>query len=101
MRAQKAAIKIGNRNHCLNVLIFVFFLISPILIFLSPIAAKTENLEIRNNDKVKSIIDEYNSKIPKLMKKDCLPGLSITLVDKYGVVWSEVYGFTDRKKRNR
>ena len=99
MIAQKAAIKIGGKNHYLNVFILLFFLILPIQIFLSPQDAKAENFEIRNDVKVKSIIDEYKSKIPKLMKKDCLPGLSIALVDKYGVVWSEVYGFTDRKKK--
>ncbi len=99
MRAKKAAIKIGNRNHCFHVMIFMFFLILPILIFSSLTAAKAKNFEIRNDDKVKAIIDEYNGKIPKLMKKDCLSGLSIALVDKYGVVWSEVYGFTERKKK--
>ena len=99
MIAQKAAIKIGGKNHYLNVFILLFFLILPIQILLSPQAAKAKNFEIRNDVEVESIIEEYNKKIPKLMKKDCLPGLSIALVDKYGVVWSEVYGFTDRKKK--
>ena len=99
MIAQKAAIKIGGKNHYLNVFILLFFLILPIQIFLSPQAAKAKNFEIRNDVEVESIIEEYKKKIPKLMEKDCLPGLSIALVDKYGVVWSEVYGFTDRKKK--
>ncbi|UCE07313.1 MAG: beta-lactamase family protein [bacterium] len=99
MIAQKAAIKIGGKNHYLNVFILLFFLILPIQIFLSSQAVKAKNFEIRNDVEVKSIIEESNGKIPKLMKKDCLPGLSIALVDKYGVVWSEVYGFTDRKKK--
>ena len=99
MIAKKAAMKIGGKNHYLNVFILLFFLILPIQIFLSPQAAKTKDFEIRNDVEVESIIEEYKSKIPKLMKKDCLPGLSIALVDKYGVVWSEVYGFTDRKKK--
>ena len=101
MIAQKVAIKIGGKNHFLNVFFLLFYLILPIQIFLSSQAVKAKDFEIRNDVKVKSIIEEYNGKIPKLMKKDCLPGLSIALVDKYGVVWSEVYGFTDRKKRNR
>ena len=99
MIAQKAAIKIGGKNHYLNMFILLFFLILPIQIFLSPQAAKAKNFEIRNDVEIESIIEEYKSKIPKLMKKDCLPGLSIALVDKYGVVWSKVYGFTDRKKK--
>jgi len=99
MIAQKAAIKIGGKNHYLNMFILLFFLILPIQIFLSPQAAKAKNLEIRNDVEIESIIEEYKNKIPKLMKKDCLPGLSIALMDKYGVVWSKVYGFTDRKKK--
>jgi len=99
MIAQKVAIKIGGKNHFLNVFILLFYLILPIQIFLSSQAVKAKDFEIRNDVKVKSIIEEYNGKIPKLMKKECLPGLSIALVDKYGVVWSEVYGFTDRKKK--
>jgi CubicO group peptidase (beta-lactamase class C family) len=99
MIAWKAAIKIGGKNHYLNVFILLFFLILPIQIFLSSQAVKAKNFEIRNDVEVKSIIEAYKSKIPKLMKKDCLPGLSIALVDKYGVVWSEAYGFTDRKKK--
>jgi CubicO group peptidase (beta-lactamase class C family) len=99
MMAQKAAIKIGGKNHFLNVFILLFFLILPIQIFLSSRAVKAKNFEIRNDVEIKSIIEESNRKIPKLMKKDCLPGLSIALVDKYGVVWSEVYGFTDRQKK--
>jgi CubicO group peptidase (beta-lactamase class C family) len=99
MIAQKAAIKIGGKNHFLNVFILLFFLMLPIQIFLSSQTVKAKDFEIRNDIEVKSIIEEFNGKIPKLMKKDCLPGLSIALVDKYGVVWSEVYGFTDRKKK--
>jgi CubicO group peptidase (beta-lactamase class C family) len=97
--AQKAAIKIGGKNHFLNVFILLFFLILLIQIFLSSQVVKAKSFEIRNDVEVKSIIEESNRKIPKLVKKDCLPGLSIALVDKYGVVWSEVYGFTDRKKK--
>ena len=97
MIVQKAAIKMGDKNHCLNVLILLFFLIFSIQIFLSSKEANAKNLEIRNDVKVKSIIDEYKSKIAKLIKKYRLPGLSIALVDKYGVVWSEGYGFTDKK----
>jgi len=99
MRAQKAVIKIGGKKHYLNAFILLFFIILPIQIFLFSQAAKAKNFKIRNDVKVKSIIEEYKSKIPKLMKKDCLPGLSIALIDKHGVVWSEVYGYTERKKK--
>ena len=97
MIAQKAAMKIDDKNHYLNVLILLFFLILPFQIVLSPQGAKAVNFEIRNINEVKSIIEKYKNKIPALMKKDRLPGLSIALVDKYGVVWSEGYGFADRK----
>ena len=97
MIAQKAAIKIGDKAHYLRALILLFFLIFPIQIFLSSKEADAKNLEIRNDVKVKSIIDEYKSQIPKLIKKYGLPGLSIALVDKYGVVWSEGYGYTDKR----
>lgn len=99
MIAQKAATKIGGKNHFLNVFILLLFLILPIQIFLPFQVVKAKNFEIRSDVEVKSIIAESNRKISKRMKKDCLPGLSITLVDKYGVVWSEVYGFTDREKK--
>ena len=91
--------KIDDKIFYQKALIFLFFVIIPIQIFLSSQAANAKNFKIRNDVVVKSIIEEYKSKIPKLMKKDCLPGLSIALVDKYGVVWSEVYGFNDRKKK--
>ena len=80
MITQKAAIKIGGKNHYLNVFILLFFLILPIQIFLSSQVVKAKNFEIRNDVEVKSIIEESNRKIPKLMKKDCLPGLSIALI---------------------
>ena len=76
MIVQKAAMKMGDKNHCLNVLILLFFLIFPIQIFLSSKEADAKNLEIRNDVKVKSIIDEYKSKIPKLIKKYRLPGVN-------------------------
>jgi len=99
MIAQKTAIKIGDNNYYHKALIFLLFAILSIHIFLSSQEAKANYFEIRNDVEIKSVIEEHKSKIPKLMKKDCLPGLSIALVDKFGVVWSEVYGFTDRKKK--
>jgi CubicO group peptidase (beta-lactamase class C family) len=99
MMEQKTAMKICYDNYNHKALIFLLLAILSIHIFLSSQEAKANHFEIRNDVEIKSVIEKHKSKIPKLMKKDRLPGLSIALVDKYGVFWSDVYGFTDRKKR--
>ena len=68
MMAQKAATKIGAKNHFLNVFILLFYLVLPIQIFLSSQAVKAKDFEIRNDVEVKSIIEESNRKIPKRMQ---------------------------------
>jgi CubicO group peptidase (beta-lactamase class C family) len=90
--------KIDDKNDYHKAVILLLSVLLPPLIFISARNAKAQDLNIRNDVAVKSIIEKYNSKIPELMKKNRLPGLSIALVDKYGVVWHQAYGFTDRKK---
>lgn len=45
------------------------------------------------------IINEFRTDVPKLMKKGKIPGCSVALVDKQGIIWSEGFGTTDYKRK--
>ena len=42
-----------------------------------------------------SVFDEHRKSIAKGMTKDKIPGLSIALVDREGLIWSAGFGYTD------
>jgi CubicO group peptidase (beta-lactamase class C family) len=43
-------------------------------------------------------INEFRTDVSKLMKKGKIPGCSMALVDKQGIIWSEGFGTTDYKR---
>lgn len=45
-------------------------------------------------------INEYRADVPRLMKKGRIPGCSVALFDKRGIIWSEGFGTTDYKRKN-
>ncbi|MHA1481153.1 MAG: serine hydrolase domain-containing protein, partial [Candidatus Thorarchaeota archaeon] len=47
---------------------------------------------------VSKMITELEEKIPESMKESNIPGFSISIVDKDGIVWSKGFGHTDREK---
>ena len=44
-------------------------------------------------------INEFRTNVPKLMKQGKIPGCSMALVDKQGIIWSEGFGTTDNKRK--
>jgi CubicO group peptidase (beta-lactamase class C family) len=50
-------------------------------------------------------VEEIKKKLRKhiiaSMKKEDIPGLAISLIDKNGIIWTEGFGFTDRSKSRK
>jgi len=44
------------------------------------------------------LIDEYRRMIPEVMQRENIPGLSVAVVDKNGIIWTEGFGFTDEQR---
>ena len=42
-----------------------------------------------------SVFDKYRKSIPKIMAEDKVPGLSLALVDRDGILWAAGFGYTD------
>lgn len=47
---------------------------------------------------IPTIFDEYKESIPKLMKKNKIPGLSVAVLDSNSILWSAGFGYTDDTK---
>jgi len=56
---------------------------------------KRENL----NPRIEAAIDEFRASVPGTMKKGNLSECTIALVDKHGILWTEGFGYTDRKRK--
>ncbi len=41
------------------------------------------------------VFDKYRQSIPKIMAEDKVPGLSLALVDRDGILWAAGFGYTD------
>ncbi len=48
-----------------------------------------------------AIIGEFRASIPKLMKKESVPGLAVAVVDDQGTLWVEGFGYTDDDQKIR
>jgi len=46
-----------------------------------------------------TLIDEFRTSVPKLMKKARIPGVAIALFDRKGILWTEGFGTTDLKRK--
>jgi CubicO group peptidase (beta-lactamase class C family) len=44
------------------------------------------------------LIDEYRRLIPEVMQRENIPGVSVAIVDKNGIIWTEGFGFTDEQR---
>ena len=44
------------------------------------------------------VFDEYKQSIPKLTKKNKIPGLSVAVLDSNGILWSAGFGYADNNK---
>jgi len=53
-----------------------------------------------HQDELKAIFDEISGEISESLGKNNIPGLSISIVDKDGIVWSQGFGHTDTTKKN-
>ena len=49
--------------------------------------------------KIEAVIDEFRASVPEMMKKGKVPGCAIALVDVQGTLWTEGFGYNDRKKK--
>jgi CubicO group peptidase (beta-lactamase class C family) len=47
------------------------------------------------SDSIADIVAKYRQAIPQEMKRDKIPGLSISVVDDQGILWTEGFGYTD------
>jgi CubicO group peptidase (beta-lactamase class C family) len=47
------------------------------------------------SDATAAVVDHFQEEIPRLMKDEGIPGLSVAVVDDHGVVWSAGFGVTD------
>ncbi len=54
-----------------------------------------EYLRAGTSDKMQAVFDRQNQSIPKMMKESKIPGLSIAVVDREGVIWTAGFGYTD------
>ncbi|MHC4477088.1 MAG: serine hydrolase domain-containing protein [Planctomycetota bacterium] len=48
---------------------------------------------------MREIFDEYRESIPKMMAKHKIPGLSIAVVDRDGILWTAGFGYTDYNRK--
>jgi CubicO group peptidase (beta-lactamase class C family) len=46
-----------------------------------------------------SVFDKYRQSIPKIMSEDKVPGLSLALVDREGILWAAGFGYTDYNRK--
>jgi CubicO group peptidase (beta-lactamase class C family) len=49
--------------------------------------------------KVEAVIDEFRASVPGIMDKEDVPGVAIALVDDQGIIWTEGYGYTGKRKK--
>ena len=54
---------------------------------------------VNQNPNLQSIIEDYNQRIPAIMREEKIPGLSIALVDDQQVLWSAGFGVTEKGGR--
>ncbi len=47
------------------------------------------------SDATTAVIAHYREEIPRLMKEQGVPGISVAVVDDHGIVWSAGFGVTD------
>ena len=73
-------------NLALIVLTMPFFLYS------CSYSQGNQELDIRDNGEVWRILESYDSIIPVLIEEQNIPALSIALVDREGIIWSNCYG---------
>jgi CubicO group peptidase (beta-lactamase class C family) len=48
--------------------------------------------------KVEAAIEEFRASVPGIMDKGGVPGAALALVDDQGIVWTEGFGYGDKKK---
>jgi CubicO group peptidase (beta-lactamase class C family) len=54
-----------------------------------------EYLKPGTNQKMQEVFDRQTQSIPGMMKESKIPGLSIAVVDREGVIWTAGFGYTD------
>ena len=45
------------------------------------------------------VFDKYRQRIPEIMSEEKVPGISIALVDREGILWAAGFGYTDYDKK--
>ena len=49
--------------------------------------------------RIEAVIDEFRPSVIEVMKDTKMVGAAIALVDTDGIIWTEGFGYTDRKRR--
>lgn len=72
--------------------IAVFFIAS--ILFSYSATATTSSAPQEQSRTIESVIERFRAEIPRLMKENGIPGLSIAVVDDQGALWVEGFGYT-------
>ena len=73
-------------------------LIFIILLFNLVPESKGSDYPFERDAGIDSIISKYRELIPERIHKERVPGFSVAVVDRVGVIWMEGFGFTDFEK---
>ncbi len=73
----------------------IIVLVITIFISSSAYTQNEQTIILRDNKTVDNILEAYDDIIKSRMKDQKIPALSIALVDKKGIVWSQSYGYID------
>ena len=57
-----------------------------------------ERLRGNLDDQVLSVVEKYRDEIPTMMTSNDIPALTVTIVDREGIVWSGGYGVSNRPR---
>jgi CubicO group peptidase (beta-lactamase class C family) len=71
--------------------------IEVLILFLIPVTILSQNPQL--NTDYSPLIEDLKERIPKGLNKHNIPGLSIALVDKDGIVWQEGFGYADKETK--
>lgn len=77
--------------------IFILVVLAFSNIHCQPIKPKLQKESLRTGTsiKVQEVFDRQSQSIPKMMKESKIPGLSVAVVDREGIIWTAGFGYTD------
>ena len=90
------------KESILNIVWLKFFIAAFVCVALVLSASGLyQNKGFKGNNSLHSITAHLNERVPELMGRYDIPGMSIALINKGRVVWAEAYGFADIESERR